>query len=81
MRAPARTIQAKTEWPRALPEWPRSMTAIKTRIKERAAGLIPFFDAGAIGEGSDGFVAVRDVAAELDASIRDVVGRDDEVMR
>ena len=38
-----------------------AIEAIKARIKGRAASLIPFFDAGAVGEGSDGIVEIRDI--------------------
>lgn len=40
-----------------------AIAAIKARLKARAKALMPFFDAGAIGEGKDGFVAIRDMNA------------------
>ncbi len=40
-----------------------AILAIKEKMKVRAAALMPFFEAGAIGEGKDGFVAVRDTSA------------------
>jgi len=36
--------------------------AIKSKIIKRAATLFAYFDAGAIGEGNDGFVAVRNIS-------------------
>jgi len=40
-----------------------AIDAIKLKIKNRGAVLNPFFDAGAVGEGRDGLVAVRDISA------------------
>jgi len=39
-----------------------AIDALKLKLKNRAPQLNPFFDAGAIGEGNDGLVAVRDVS-------------------
>lgn len=39
-----------------------AIDAIKARIKQRSGTLTPYFDAGAIGEGNDGLVAVRDAS-------------------
>lgn len=38
-----------------------AIEAIKERIKKRAANLNPYFDAGAIGEGNEGIVVIRDI--------------------
>jgi len=39
-----------------------TIDAIKGKLKKRAPVLNPFFDAGAIGEGKDGLVVVRDIS-------------------
>ncbi len=39
-----------------------AIDSIKQKIKQRFDALIPFFDAGAIGEGNDGRVVVRDAS-------------------
>lgn len=39
-----------------------AIDALKEKLKNRASQLNPFFDAGAIGEGRDGLVAIRDVS-------------------
>ena len=39
-----------------------AIDAIKTRIKQRSTTLTPYLDAGAIGEGKDGLVGVRDAS-------------------
>ncbi len=40
-----------------------AIDSLKQRLKQRSATLAKYFDAGAIGEGRDGLVAVRDPAA------------------
>ncbi len=39
-----------------------AIDSLKAQIKERFEELKPFFEAGAIGEGNDGFVEVRDAS-------------------
>jgi len=39
-----------------------AIESLKAALKNRAPRLAPYFDAGAIGEGNDGFVAVRDAS-------------------
>ena len=51
-----------------------AIEALKDKLKRRAPVLNPFFDAGAIGEGRDGLVAVRD-AAVLPMKDRAMVNR------
>jgi len=45
-----------------------AISAIKAKLKARAAALIPFFQSGAVGEGNNGLVAVKDIVA---VSMRD----------
>ena len=40
-----------------------AIDSIKARIKGRSAVLIPYLSSGAIGEGNDGLVAVREISA------------------
>jgi uncharacterized protein YdbL (DUF1318 family) len=40
-----------------------SIDSLKAKLKERSKVLAVYFDAGAIGEGNDGFVAIRDASA------------------
>jgi len=40
-----------------------AIDSLKAKLKERSKTLGRYFDAGAIGEGNDGFVAIRDASA------------------
>lgn len=40
-----------------------AIDALKEKLKKRAGTLARYFDAGAIGEGNDGLVVIRDAAA------------------
>ena len=40
-----------------------AIDSLKAKLKERSGNLGLYFDAGAIGEGNDGFVAIRDPSA------------------
>jgi len=39
-----------------------AIDSLKAKLKERSKVLAVYFDAGAIGEGNDGFVAIRDAS-------------------
>jgi len=40
-----------------------AIDSLKAKLKERSKVLAVYFDAGAVGEGNDGFVAIRDASA------------------
>jgi uncharacterized protein len=39
-----------------------AIDSLKAKLKQRSNTLTPYFDAGAIGEGNDGLVAIRDAS-------------------